>query len=317
MAKLSVVAKTERTDLERLVEDYLSDLQARGRSRRTVRQAAHILNSVLEPWARKAGITGVEQLDQRALNAFTIHLLEEGGPRGQLARRSVHSYGRQVNQLLSWATKAGERQGSAKAHLPKLERRVLDVLDRDELRRLEEAARTERDRLLIRLLGDTGLRLSEALGVRDEDLLEQGRQRFVRVHGKGSKDRLVPLMPALSRRLVAWGQRGRPKDVGTSHIFTSLRRGHDGSYAPLATRTVQDMLIQAAQDAGISKKVSAHMLRHSYATWALRSGRMNVVELQRILGHADLSQITMTYSHLVAGDLFEAQVRLHSEGDRR
>jgi site-specific recombinase XerD len=310
---LSVVTHAVRTSLETLIEDYLADLQARGLSRRTVRQAGHILHSVLGPWCREQEITTIEQLDQRALNAFTTHLLSEGGPRGELARRSVHSYARQVNSLLAWAGKVGERASTAKAHAPKLERKVLDVLSRDELHRLEEAARTERDRVLVKTLADTGLRLSEALGLRDEDLIEQGRQRFVRVHGKGAKDRLVPLMPQLYRRLAAYAQRGRPKDVGTSHIFTSLRRGRDGSYAPLASRTVQDMILQAAQDAGITKPVHAHLIRHSYATWALRSGRMNVVELQRILGHADLSQITQTYSHLVAGDLFEAAVRLHSE----
>ena len=96
-------------------------------------------------------MTCVDQLDQRTLNAWSTHLLEVGGPRGALTRPSAHSYGRQVNQLLTWASKAGERRDTAKAHLPKLERRILDVLDRNEIQRLEEAARTERDRVLIRV----------------------------------------------------------------------------------------------------------------------------------------------------------------------
>lgn len=309
------VVKAEKTALTRCVEDYLSDLKARGRLHRTVRQAAYVLGSVLLPWCREAGVASVDQLDQKALNAWTTHLHEVGGPRGPLARRSVFSYTKQVNQFLAWATKAGERENTAKAHVPRLERRILDVLDRDEVTQLEQAARTERDKILIRLMADCGLRLSEALGIKDEDLQEQGRQRFVRVHGKGARDRLVPVMPALYRRLVAYSKHSRPKDVDTSHVFTSLRRGSDGAYAPMAPRTVEEMLRCAAEAAGITKRVHPHGLRHHFCTFALRSGRMNVVELQRILGHSDLSQISATYSHLVAGDLFEAMGRLHSAAE--
>jgi integrase/recombinase XerD len=307
--KLSVVPARERTELERVIEDYLSDLQARGRSRRTLRQAGYVLGSVFLPWCREQGTTGVQQLDQKALNAWSTHLLEQGGPRGALSRPSAHSYGRAVNQLLSWTVKAGQRQDQAKGHLPKLERRVIDVLDRKELKALEEAARTDRDRLLITLLASTGLRLSEALGLRDEDLQEQGRGRFVKVHGKGQKQRLVPISPALYNRIRDYAKKRRPKDVATSHVFTGLRRRPDGSYSRLTARTVQDMVAQAAQDAGLEgRKVTPHMLRHSYATNALRSG-MNVIALKDILGHADLSQISATYSHLAAGDLFEAAMK--------
>lgn len=308
---LTVVAAADKTELDQLIADYLADIAARGRSRRTLRQAEYVLKSVLMPWCREQGITRIDQLDQKTLNAFVTRLMEQGGPRGKLARPSVHSYAGSVNLLLGWALKAGERKDQAKAHRPKLERRVLDVLDRKELRQLEEAGRNDRDRLLIALFAGSGIRLEEALGLRVEDLVEQGRARFIKVRGKGAKERLVPIRPELYRRLATYARRGRPRDVAGSYIFTSQRRRPGGTYSPrLSSRTVEDMVLEAAENAGFQgRHVTPHALRHAYATNALRGG-MSPLVLQRILGHSDLSQISKTYSHLVVSDLFDAVIKL-------
>jgi len=95
----------------------------------------------------------------------------------------------------------------------------------------------------------------EALGVRDEDLIEQGRARFLSVRGKAARDRPVPLPPVLYRRPQAYVKRSRPPDVNMTYIFTSLRRDHRGNYRRLASKTVRDMIRDAAARAGITKRV--------------------------------------------------------------
>jgi integrase len=98
---------------------------------------------------------------------------------------------RMLVHFLSWAKKEGE-QVDAKVHLPKLPKRLVEVLSREEIQRMEHAARTERDKLIIRLLADTGLRVGELLGLRTNDLVEQNRNYYLHVRGKGAKDLWCP-----------------------------------------------------------------------------------------------------------------------------
>src|SRR5205807_637291 len=109
------------------------------------------------PWCRDAEITEPAQLTQRVLDRFTSHLYEHGGRTGvQLSRHTAHTYIRHVRQFLNWAAKEGEIEAGAQPQLPSLPRRVLDVLTRQEIDQLEHAAATERDKVIVRILGDTG-----------------------------------------------------------------------------------------------------------------------------------------------------------------
>lgn len=200
------------SSLSGLVEDYLADARARGLSSKTLRGGyGFILQQVLLPWCDRAGITTAAQLDNRALNRFTSELLELGGKRGTLSRYTVDTYVRNVNLFLRWCQVEGEI-ADVRAQGPKLPKRVLEVLSREEVDRLEDVATTERDKVIIRLLADSGIRASELVGLRMGDLREQGRDRFVRVRGKGARERLVPVQPQLHRRLLKV-TRGRPADA--------------------------------------------------------------------------------------------------------
>jgi integrase len=98
------------------------------------------------------------------------------------------------------------------------------VLSREEINRLEDAATDERDKLIIRLLGDTGLRLGELLSLRIRDLLEETRRRFLRVRGKEAKERKVPCPVPLYQRVLTYATRGRPRDTNSEYIFLTSRR---------------------------------------------------------------------------------------------
>jgi len=145
---------------------------------------------------------------------------------------------------------------------------------------------------------------SESRGYR-----EQGRERYIKVRGKGSRDRLVPLQPALFVRLRNHATRGRRTATSERIFVTNRKSPKTASYEPLAARSVQNMLHFNAKAAGIERKVHPHLFRHSYATWALRKG-MNPMQLQKILGHADLTMISTVYSHLTPSDSYEAMINL-------
>jgi site-specific recombinase XerD len=236
MPNLKVAARAAPTLLEGLVTDYLASCRARGLAPSTVNQAyAYSLQEVFLPWCALVGVETVDQLDQRALDRFPSGLLEDGGKRGKLlSKDTVHSYVRAVRQFLKWAAKEGEAV-KGRPQLPRLTRRVLDVLSREEIERLEDAAPTERDKLIIRLLADTGIRVGELCGLRPEDIVRsQDRRTFLKVREKGSKERLVPLSPPLVRRLDRL-QRGRTTETHSDRLFLALRKSLHGDYPALST----------------------------------------------------------------------------------
>jgi integrase/recombinase XerD len=295
---LKVVRGDRPSPLAELVEEYLTSGVTW--SRRTRDQYAYNLTRVLLPWAEAEGITAPRQLTATTLDQLHRHLA------GQYRPTTVHSYLRSVNQLLNWGRERGE-VGDQKAQLPKLKRRMLEVLSREELARMESAADSERDKLIIRLMADCGLRLNEVLGLRVSDLVKQDkRHTLLRVReAKGGDERLVPVPPQLWGRLKKYVEVGRASDVATTRVFTTRRRHADGTYSALEARTVQTMVASTAERANIGRRVHPHLLRHSYATWALDRG-MNPVVLQGNMGHADLDMIAKVYSHLSAGQRWEA-----------
>src|SRR5262245_61997671 len=201
MAKLRAVETAPASALRTLVDDYLAHCRARGLAPNTVNQAyRYPLLGVLLPFCERERIADVSAINAPVLDRLSAELLESGGRNGQpLSPHSVHSYSRAINHFLSWAKKEGE-QVDARAQLPKLPKRLVEVLSREEVQQMEHAARTERDKLIIRILADTGLRVGELLGLRTNDLVEQNRNYYLHVRGEGAKDRLVPA-PRVYRRL--------------------------------------------------------------------------------------------------------------------
>ena len=119
----------------------------------------------------------------------------------------------------------GELKTRAKASVPKRPERVLDVLSREEVQALEDTAKNERDKLIVRLLADTGIRVGELVGLRTSDPVERDRNHYIKVRGKGDKERLVPI-PRAWRRLQRYIEKSRPKDTVSDRI--SSRTGETG-----------------------------------------------------------------------------------------
>ena len=157
MPDLELVTPAPSTRLEALVEDYLAHCRAKGLSPKTIRDNyGYALKGVFLPWATQEGITEPSDITSRALDRFSAHLLEKGGKRGPLSRFSVASFVESVNWWLRWLRAEGELDADTKAQVPRRPQRVLDVLSREEIQALEDAAGNERDKVIIRVLADTG-----------------------------------------------------------------------------------------------------------------------------------------------------------------
>lgn len=155
-----------------------------------------------------------------------------------------------------------------------------------------------RNRAMLAAMLGAGLRVSEVVALMPRDIdLEQGT---IRVNlGKGSKDRVVVVGPETTEWLRAWREKRAALGLsGRSPVFCAIRRTPLGSEIGqgITARTVQRLIRRLAQEAGIDKQVTPHVLRHTYATQLLDQG-CNIREVQEQLGHSDVST-TMIYTHV-------------------
>ncbi len=155
-----------------------------------------------------------------------------------------------------------------------------------------------RDRALLETLYGAGLRASEALGLRLQDIdLEVG---FVRTIGKGDKERVVPLGRMATEALRVYNQRGRPF-LGGSGTIKAPELFLNNRGRRLSRQGLQFIIKRYAREAGLPDDVSAHTLRHSFATHLLEGGA-DLRAVQEMLGHADLST-TQIYTHVSTAHL--------------
>lgn len=159
------------------------------------------------------------------------------------------------------------------------------VLGPEEVSRLLAAVTSPSIKMILTTLYATGLRISEALALTPQDI--DSSRMLIRVRcGKGQKERLVPLSPMLLTELREYFRRARPQTV----LFPSLYPPR-----PINPATVQLACRKAAIAAGITKLVTPHVLRHSYATSLLEAG-VDIISIQHLLGHSSLST-TLIYLH--------------------
>src|SRR6185437_12443015 len=160
------------------IDDYLVDCRARGLSVKSIEDNyGYALKERFLPWFEAEGLSEVGEITSKLLLRFQDYLLTQPGRRGTtLSRFSVRGWVRAVNTYVAWANEHGDIDHEAKAKPAKKPQLLMNVLSREEIDRIENAAQTERDKLIIRILADTGLRASELLGIKASDL-QQGPNR--------------------------------------------------------------------------------------------------------------------------------------------
>jgi integrase/recombinase XerD len=219
-----------------------------------------------------------DRLGPDDLRAFQVHLVNAGVSWSQF------------NQIVCglrffFAVTLGRPDAVPFIPFGKRPRRLPNVLSPDEVAALLDAAPAGRDRALLQTADACGVRISELLHLRVPDI-DSARMVVVVRHGKGAKDRLVPLSARLLGELRAFWQWHRSQ--------TWLFPGAAGR--PLHTGTVQRMFQRVRRRAGLAKAATIHTLRHSFATHLLEAG-VDVFTLQRLLGHRSLAT-TALYLHV-------------------
>ena len=282
-------------------------LLAAGRSPRTVDAYRRDLTAFAQHVSRPVGSASTEDIE-----AWLATMRADGRSPATIARRlaAVRAYFRHL-------TLVGSRRDNPAAGIagPRRPRTVPRTLSPAEAERLVEAAsgttpRAMRDRALVEVLYGAGLRVSEALGLVKASVDLEGR--VVRVVGKGSKERLVPLgRPAADalRRYLALGRphldrRHRPD------LFLNARGG------ALTRAGAFLVLRRLAERAGIEPgRIHPHLLRHSFATHLLEGGA-DLRSVQEMLGHADVGT-TERYTHVSDRHRRDAYFRAHPHARRR
>ena len=255
-----------------LLELYISHLIARNRSSRTIKSFRSILSHFLSFLGEKH-LSEVTLLD---IDLFLAELKRRGWEPGSIYTAAVA-----VKRFLEFVGLGDRISGF---ELPRRERRLPRYLEPEEVARMVEACPSLRDRVVILLLFTTGLRVSELVSLKRDDVdLEK---RSIRVRGKGGKERVVYFPEALVPLLRAYiGE--LPDDA--EYLFPSVG-GH------MHYTTVERIVRKAAESAGLRKKVTPHVLRHSFATYSLAMG-LDLREIQELLGHSSLST-TQVYAHV-------------------
>ena len=290
-----------------LIDRYLAHLQLERRvSPHTLEAYGRDLLKLAQ-FAAGEGRT-VEGLDLHALEAFVRGLMAEGRSPRSVARlvagvRGFYAF--LVRHGVLAASPAGALQAPrAWKALP----RILSPEDVDRLLAAPDVStpRGLRDRALIELLYATGLRVSELLALRPQDVhLEAG---YLTTMGKGRKERLVPI----GDEAVAWVTRylreARPPLLGrrtSPRLFANARGGGVG----LTRMGFWKILSAYGRQAGLTSGLSPHVLRHSFATHLLDRGA-DLRAIQMMLGHADLST-TQIYTHVLEARLRSVYDKFH------
>jgi integrase/recombinase XerD len=313
------------TAIDRAMTDYLQHMGVeRGLAANTLSAYRRDLARYANHLAR-AGRQHPAEITRHDVTAF-VQALSDGSDGGSalgirsaartvVAVRGLHKF---------WALEGVTATDPASdVHPPMPGKRLPKAISVDEVTRILEAAGADtatglRDRALLEFLYSTGARISEAVGLDVDDISLQGAEAvsdagpdagpaIVRLFGKGSKERLVPLGSFGARALDAYLVRGRPllaaKGKGTPALFLNARGGR------ISRQSAWTILKTAAEKANITKDVSPHTLRHSFATHLLEGGA-DVRVVQELLGHASVTT-TQVYTLVTADTLREIYAAAH------
>ena len=304
-----------------LVEDFLEALEIEsGRSKKTVEnyrlylyRFVEIATEILDRDLKPADIT------PELLRKFRLKLNRYESPNGDenlaIITQSYHLIA--LRGFLKYLAKREIKSlDPSLVELPHIIRKQVTFLTVDEVERLLNQIDLSsesglRDRAIIELLYSGGLRVSELINL-NRDSINLERREFV-VRGKGSKDRPIFISEAAADRIAEY-LGARSDSLPALFFYNSKNTGTvdtSGNHRRLTARSVERIIEKYARMAGITKHVSPHTLRHSFATDLLMNGA-DLRSVQSLLGHADVST-TQIYTHVTDHHLKEIHDKFHSE----
>jgi site-specific recombinase XerD len=316
------------TTIARTIEDYLQDHTGGNHSDKTLEwhhTALGLMRTYLE---EKRGITQVGEVDAPDISAWFADMRTSPGSRGKpRSERTIQTYARSARAFFHWIIHREiiARNPFDRVVFPKVGKPLIQTIEAEEFERLllactptnesgpvaERAA--ARNRAILWVFYDTGIRISELCGLR---LMDFDRKRsMLTVKGKGSKERRIALGQNCLRNLLYYVDKHRPDEEeladwgssGEDHLFLSETR------TPLTKNGVTLLFARLRKRAGITdKRISAHIFRHSFAIRYLVLCN-DPFSLQELLGHEDMT--TVKYYMHMNDETIQVQKRKFSPGD--
>ncbi len=300
------------SQISSLITDFLEYMEIeQNRSQKTIANYHHYLMRLVD----FAGDLDITKIDSEMIRKWRLWLNRHEDISGEPLSKTTQNY--HLIALRSFLRYLAKRNikalNSDKIELARVTRPEVSFLSPDEVERLITAPdQTKlgglRDRAILELLFSSGLRVSELVKLNRDHINLKTREFMVR--GKGQKDRPVFVSDAAAHWLEQYlNQRGdnyRPLFIHYSGLKSDI---DDGNYTRLTSRSVQRLVAKHARSAGITKKVTPHTLRHSFATDLLRNGA-DLRSVQALLGHSNIST-TQIYTHLTDPELKRVHTKFH------
>lgn len=305
---MPVYTQSMPPSLQQLHSEFLEELEVgQGRSVRTVANYDHYLKRFWE----QQSITSIADITMDAVRDFRRYLSTRSDTSGvSLATQNYHFIA--LRQFLKYLAKRDiPALAPEKIGLAKLPERDIDVLYPEEVDALLDAPAANtieglRDRALLQTLYSTGMRISELIALDRDDIRSESTE--IPVRGKGNKVRVVFLSPEAQRAIQEYLTQRMDIDPA---LFIRHKKGSVGDPGDLrlTPRSVQRFMRKYAIAAGITKAVTPHTLRHSFATDLLSNGA-DVRQVQQLLGHSSITT-TQIYTHLTDVHLKEVHEKYH------
>ncbi len=310
---LEYCATHTMASLKELKQQFLEYIEIeRGRSLKTVENYDRYLKRFLS----FAKTDNPKNLTDSLLREYRLYINRQevvskpGAPKQTLKKKTQNYYLIALRSFLKYLRKRGvESYAPERIELAKVPDRELDLITDADLSRLllapnGKTLKSLRDRAILELLFSTGLRVSELASLpRDIDLSRDE----VTVRGKGEKVRIVFISESAKEAIRQYEK--ERKDVDEALFAQTSRNAKNKESLRLTTRSVERMVKFYAAKAGISKKVTPHVLRHSFATDLLRNGA-DLRAVQMMLGHASI-QTTQIYTNVTDKYLRDVHKKFH------
>ena len=259
------------------LETFLLDCRARRFSPRTIEHYQTRIGA-FAAFLHEQGVSTLAEIKSSHIRFYIIHLQDR-----DLSSHTVHTCARAVRAFLNFCVREQLLSESPMRNvaMPKRDKLLPDYLTADEVTRLLDACETERERTLILVLLDTGIRCTEACNLNGEHINHTSGAIIVR-HGKGAKDRVAFLGSRSLKQLLRY-YRAQGKPGNDEPVFRSER-----GQGRLTRSGLRQVLVRVGKAAGVV--VTPHKLRRTFATWAWRSG-IDIQALQALMGHSDLTTL--------------------------
>lgn len=278
--------------LTQALESFILDQRLRGNTDKTIRGYMGFLGQFIT-WLAKNDIIIAADLTLQHTQRYQLHIDSRqcNNKNSKLTRRTVRTYLRHIRIFLSFCYSEGFtiEPIHLKMKLPKAEKPIIEILTDTEIDALfavfGDDTLAHRNRAIICLMLDCGLRVSEVAGIAATDInFENG---YIKVTGKGRKQRIVPIGQKVRAALSKYIHE---QTIHHNRLFLSIRE------TPLTPNGIIQLMSRLKNQTGIPR-LHAHLLRHTYATNFLIHGLGDVYELSRLLGHSEI-KITEGYVHL-------------------